>query len=51
MSFSSKSLENDDNDNHPLKDKQIDEISAQSDDVDDEPLDPRIQVKSNRLKR
>jgi hypothetical protein len=36
MSFSSKSLENDDDNDHQLDDK--------SDETNDEPLDPRIQV-------
>lgn len=35
MSFSSKSFENDDNANH---------LSKDDDDIDNEPLDPRIQV-------
>jgi hypothetical protein len=52
MSFSSKSHENDDNnDHHHIKGKQHDEISETSDETHDEPLDPRIQVKFQNKKK
>ncbi|CAF2724584.1 unnamed protein product [Rotaria sp. Silwood2] len=47
MSFSSKSLENDDN-HHHKKDSLMNEIVEKSDETNDEPLDPRIQIELER---
>ncbi|CAF3937478.1 unnamed protein product [Rotaria sordida] len=46
-SFSSKSLESDDN-HHHTKDNLINEIIEKSDETNDEPLDPRIQIELER---
>ncbi len=47
MSFSTKSFENDDNDNHHIKNNRIGDIIEKSDETNNEPLDPRIHVRSN----
>ncbi|CAF1114986.1 unnamed protein product [Rotaria sp. Silwood1] len=48
LSISSKSLENDDNHHHHTKDSLINEIVEKSDETNDEPLDPRIQIELER---
>jgi hypothetical protein len=45
MSFSSKSLESDGAGNYSTSDNRINEMVENSDENNDEPLDPRIQVK------
>jgi len=45
MSLSSKSLESDGAGNHSTSDNRINEVVENSDETNDEPLDPRIQVK------